>query len=192
VLDLFKKTTIFLLAFVIIFSSVAFSLDVDKQRQDSAERLLAMGILTGFEDGTLRLDEKITREQFATLAVKLLDMEDDAKELIKDSIFTDVKNQRWSAGYINVAVDQGLIIGRGDGTFAPSDYITHGEILTILVRLLGYTNTVDPNKKWPQDYVDRAKELGLDMTNDVTPSEHAIRGDVVVYVDKSLMVNINR
>lgn len=188
---MFKKTTIFALVFVIIFSSVAFAVDVNKQRQEAAERLIAMGILTGFEDGSLKLDENITREQFATLAIKLLGKEGEAEKLKKDSIFKDVKKTRWSVGYINVAVNQGLIVGRGDGTFAPSDKITHGEILTILVRLLGYDKTVDQNKKWPQNYIDKAKELGIDMTNGANPSAPAIRGEVVVYIDKSLIVKLN-
>ncbi|WIV12253.1 S-layer homology domain-containing protein [Proteiniborus sp. MB09-C3] len=188
---MFKKATSFLLVFVIMFSSMAFATDIDKQRQESAEKLIAMGILTGFEDGSLRLEENITREQFATLAVKLLNKESEAEKLKKDSIFKDVKKDRWSVGYINVAVNQGLIVGRGDGTFAPSANITHGEILTILVRLLGYTNTVDPNKKWPQNYVDKAKELGIDIANGIDPSAPAIRGDVVVYIDKSLIVKLN-
>lgn len=180
-----------MLVFVILFSSMAFAADVNKQRQEAAERLIAMGILTGFEDGSLRLEENITREQFATLAIKLLGKESEAEKSKEDSIFKDVKKERWSAGYINVAVNQGLIVGRGDGTFAPSDKITHGEILTILVRLLGYEKAVDPNKKWPQNFVDKAKELGIDMAQDVNPSAHAIRGDVVVYVDKSLVVKLD-
>lgn len=173
-----------------MFSPIAFSIDVNKQRQESAERLIAMGILTGFEDGSLRLEENITREQFATLAVKLLNKENEAEKYKKDSIFKDVKKERWSAGYINVAVKEGLIVGRGDGTFAPDANITHGEILTILVRLLGYTDTVDPNKKWPQNYVDKAKELGIDMASELDPFAPALRGDVVIYIDKSLVVNL--
>jgi len=189
---LFKKATIFALAFVILFSSIAFSADVNKERQEAAERLLAMHILTGFEDGSLRLEENITREQFATLAVRLLDKEKEAESLKKDSIFSDVKKNRWSVGYINVAVNQGLIVGRGDGTFAPADKITHGEIITILVRLLGYEKAVDKNKKWPQNYIDKAQELGISMANGIDPSAPATRGDVVEYIDKSLVVKLNR
>ncbi|SCG81794.1 S-layer domain protein [Proteiniborus sp. DW1] len=188
---MFKRTTVFVLVFVILFGSVAFSSDVNKQRQEAAERLIAMGILTGFEDGSLGLEQNITREQFATLAVRLLAMEDEVEKFKKDSIFKDVKKDRWSAGYINIAVNQGLIVGRGDGTFAPSDKITHGEILTILVRLLGYDKTVDQSKKWPQNYVDKAKELGINIADGIDPSTPAIRGDVVVYVDKSLIVKLN-
>lgn len=188
---LLKKTTVFVLVFVVLFSSIAFAVDVNKQKQEAAEKLLALGILSGFEDGSLRLEENITREQFATLAVKLLNKDSEVEKYKKDSIFKDVKKDRWSVGYINVAVNEGLIVGRGDGTFDPSDKITHGEILTILVRLLGYDKTVDQSKKWPQNYVDKAKELGINIADGIDPSTPAIRGDVVVYVDKSLIVKLN-
>ena len=187
-----RKTTSLVLIFVIIFSSLAFAVDVNKQKQEAAEKLMALGILSGFEDGSLRLEENITREQFATLAVKLLNKESEVEKSKGSTIFKDVKKDRWSAGYINVAVNQGLIVGRGNGVFDPSANITHGEILTVLVNLLGYKNSVDPNKKWPQNYVDKAKELGINMADGADPSAPATRGDVVVYIDKSLLVKLNR
>ncbi|SDY69920.1 S-layer homology domain-containing protein [Proteiniborus ethanoligenes] len=187
-----KKTTILVLVFVLAFGGLVFAKNTDTQKLEAAERLVAMGIITGFEDGSLGLEGNLTREQFATIVVRLMNKQNEVDKYKQDSIFSDVKKERWSAGYVNIAVKEGLIVGRGDGTFDPQGNITHAEILTVLVRLLGYEGTIDKNKAWPDNYVDKAKELKMDLGAGFDIKSPALRGDIMLYIDKSLVVKINR
>ncbi|WP_352420278.1 S-layer homology domain-containing protein [Proteiniborus sp.] len=187
-----KKTTIFILIFVLAFSSMALAKNTDTQKLEAAERLVAMGIITGYGDGSLGLEDNLTREQFATIVVRLLNKENEVDKYKKDSIFKDVKKEHWSAGYINIAANEGLIVGRGDGTFNPLGNITHAEVQTILVRLLGYESTVDQSKNWPDNYLEKAKELNLSINSELDNLSPALRGDIMLYIDKSLIVKLSR
>lgn len=187
-----KKAAVFVLVFVLAFNTIALAKVTDEQRLEAAERLVAMGIITGYGDGSLGLEDNLTREQFATIAVRLLNKENEIDKYKQDSKFTDVKKESWSAGYINIAVNEGLIVGRGDGTFNPKGNITHAEVLTILVRMLGYESTVDQNKKWPENYLDKAKELNISISSEIDNLSPALRGDIMLYIDKSLVVKLNR
>lgn len=187
-----KKTTVFVLIFVLAFSSISLANTTDKQKFEAAERLVAMGIITGYDDGSLGLGDNLTREQFATIAIRLLDKENEADKYKNETMFKDVKKGSWSAGYINLAAKEELIVGTGDGNFNPQGKITHAEVLTILVRMLGYDNTVDKNIKWPQNYLDKANELKLNIGTGLDNLSPALRGDIMLYVDKSLVVKIGR
>lgn len=185
-----KKTIIFVLIFILAFCSIALA-DPDAKKLESAQKLVAMGIIKGYDDGSLGLEDNLTREQFATIAVRLLNKEHEVANYNGETKFSDVNSDRWSAGYINVAVNNGLIIGRGDGTFNPEGNITHAEVMTILVRLLGYEETVDQNVKWPQNYLDKSKELSLNISSELDFLSPALRGDIMLYIDKSLVVKLN-
>lgn len=186
-----KKTTILVLVFVLTFGAIAFAKNTDAEKLEAANKLVAMGIISGYEDGSLGLEDNLTREQFATIVVRLLSKENEVNKFKQDSIFSDVKKERWSAGYVNIAVKEGLIVGRGDGTFDPQGNITHAEILTVLVRLLGYEKTIDPNKPWPENYISKAIELKMDIGSEFDSKSPALRGDIMMYIDKSLVVKIN-
>ncbi|SFT04841.1 CehA/McbA family metallohydrolase [Paenibacillus sp. BC26] len=54
-----------------------------------------------------------------------------------DQIFGDVK-ESWAKGFIQQAVDSGLINGFPDGSFKPNQAITRVEFLAVLVRAMGY------------------------------------------------------
>jgi len=188
---LLKKTITFMLIFMLIFSSFSFATDTTKQEK-AAEKLVTLGLLTGYEDGSLRLENQITRSEFAALAVRLLMKDQNLDDYKKDTIFDDVKEDHWASSYINIATEEKLINGYGDGTFRPDDTITHAEVLTILVRLLGYDNNLNPEKEWPINYIQKALELGINTNDVIIPKALVTRGDVVVYIDNSLLVSLER
>ena len=60
------------------------------------EEMAAKGVLNGFEDGTFRPDESVTREQFAKILVETLKL----TERTTNIKFVDVEEDRWSKDYI--------------------------------------------------------------------------------------------
>lgn len=188
---MYKKIGVMVLILILAISSLAAATNVEQQTE-AAKRLVAMGILTGYEDGSLKLENNITRAEFATLAVRLLNRDGEVANYKKDTIFSDVKKESWASGYINIAVEEGLITGYEDETFRPQQSITYAEILAILVRALGYDDKIDTNEPWPTNYTKKATELGIDADMTISANEKATRGDVVLFVDNSLVVELDK
>ena len=95
--------------------------------------LTGMGKIIGYEDGTFRPNEPITRAEFVTIATRFYDYT--AK--YEPDTFPDVDADAWYADYIQAAVDMDLILGDDDGTFRPNAPITRAEAAAIVNRMLG-------------------------------------------------------
>lgn len=159
-----------------------------KNYEQAVTELAALDIITGYPDGTFKADNKITRAEFAAVAVRLLGLEKSAQFSKGDTPFSDVTAAHWASGYINVAVDQGLLKGYPDGTFKPEANVTYAEAVAILVRALGYEPAV--KGAWPTGYLAKGNEIGV--TDDVTviANAPANRGDVAIMTDNSLYINM--
>ncbi len=57
--------------------------------------------------------------------------------------FSDFPAGSWSEEAMTAAVNNGLLIGKGDGTIAPKDYLTRAEVATIINRAFGATVKAD-------------------------------------------------
>ncbi|MBY0203736.1 MULTISPECIES: S-layer homology domain-containing protein [Paenibacillus] len=106
------------------------------------------GLIGGYEDGTFRPQEEITRQEAMTLiarAMKVTGLEgrvpaDAAKQL---SSFTDAEQvASWAKEAAAASVHTGLVTGRGSNTIAPLQSITRAETATILRRLLQQSDLI--------------------------------------------------
>ena len=88
------------------------------------------GIINGYPDGSFKPNGKITRAEFAAMAIRFFQ---DAK--VGPSKFSDTIGH-WAEEAINMALEQGLITGYPDGTFRPDQPITRAEAMTIVNRVL--------------------------------------------------------
>ena len=101
----------------------------------SIESLATRMVINGFEDGTFRPDETVTRAEFATMLVKALGLKSKA---VTAGTFSDVAVDNWFAVNVSTAYDAGLIAGKGDSIFAPDDLITHQEMASMVARALRF------------------------------------------------------
>lgn len=91
--------------------------------------------LKGYEDGTLKPENKVTREELATIISRIL-KEDYKKEIkLKELNFKDVEKGRWSEEAIQLLYSMDLITGYEDNTFRPTNEVTRAEFVTIISRL---------------------------------------------------------
>ncbi len=153
---------------------------------DAANRLAALGVLTGYPDGSFKGGNTITRAEFAAVAVRALGLKSAAEIAAGATNFSDVPATHWASGYINVASDQGLIKGYPDGTFKPDANVTYAESLAILVRAAGYEPVITGS--WPTNYIVKAASLGLTKDVSFSANNPATRGDVARFTDKTLTV----
>lgn len=192
-----KKLVVFLVMAMMMFSFVgtAFAADfgdvkdLDQDAQASIAKLSILNVIEGYPDGTFKPGNTITRAEFAKIAIVLGGLEKSA-DVLKDSVtkFKDVAAGQWYTGWINLAESQGYVKGFPDGTFRPNAQITYAEVVTVLLRVLGYNDNLPG--PWPVDYI--AKAGALEITEDVvfTANTNATRVDVVVMADAALDCNV--
>ena len=95
-------------------------------------RILAeKGIINGFEDGSFRPEEKVTRAEFVKMIVSAFNVENSGDS----AVFGDVQKDMWYFNYIDAAASAGLVGGFG-GNFEPDKEITREDVAVILYRLL--------------------------------------------------------
>ncbi|MDP4117837.1 MAG: S-layer homology domain-containing protein [Bacillota bacterium] len=93
--------------------------------------MAAGGYIKGYEDGSFKPEDYITRAEFATIASRFLEENDS----VNNTKLTDI-NGHWAEKYIKQVADSGWITGYEDGTFRPDAYITRAEAMTIINRIL--------------------------------------------------------
>ena len=159
----------------------------DSDYYASCTRLADLGIIAGYEDGTFRPDNTITRAEFTKIIVCMMDKEDDARGSTGLTGFFDVDSASWYTNYIRYAVNRSILSGYADGSFRPNDTINLQEAVTILLRTLGY-NEEEIGYFWPNNYLSAA--ASLELTNDIplAPTDNLTRDYAAVLVDRALFL----
>lgn len=134
----------------------------DLQTATDTSTLYMMGILNGDSNGRFNGNASLTRAQFCKMAIIAMGLGDDEPMYRNRTIFPDVSASHWARGYINLAVsgEKKIIQGNGDGSFKPDNTINYAQAITILARILGYSDK-DAGYMWPDGYLSLAKDIGL-------------------------------
>lgn len=83
-------------------------------------------IVSGYEDGTFRPDEPITRAEALKIILKAKGVTVSGGQSVSD-YFLDVSANDWFASYVAYAYKNGIITGYSDGTFRPNAPVTRAE-----------------------------------------------------------------
>ncbi|WP_176222111.1 S8 family peptidase [Tuberibacillus sp. Marseille-P3662] len=86
--------------------------------------------IKGFPDGTFRSQYPINRANAAVIIGRLLGLDIEQTT----TVFSDVPQKYYASGYIQSAVEEGIIKGRGNGTYGPKDSITREEVALLVAR----------------------------------------------------------
>ena len=192
-----KKTLAVVLAFAMVLSMGAVSTfaaysDVTAGTvvSEAVDILSGLKILTGFEDGTFKPEDTVTRAQMAAIICRTLGYEDQAQSSMGATVFNDVPASHWAAGYINVAQAQGIINGYGDGNFGPEDLVTYEQAVKMIVSALGYDVAAQRKGGYPTGYLAIASAEGITKKANGRVGDAAARGTIAVLVYNSLEVNL--
>lgn len=178
------------IAMVAMFSISAFAAvpsDVKgTEFEAAATRLIALGILTGYPDGTFGPNDTITRAQFAAVVVRALGLEDSAKAATGQTKFADVGATYWAAGYINMATSLKVINGYPNGKFGPEDKVTYEQAVAMVMRALGYSPKAETLGGYPSGYLVVANDEDVTKGINGVAGTPAPRGLVAKLVDNAL------
>ena len=89
------------------------------------------GFISGYQDGSFKPHQSITRAEFARILAAYAGLEP-----TEGNSFTDVKKNHWAKGYIGAVGQAGLMNGNGKGRFNPSAKITRQEVCAALNKAL--------------------------------------------------------
>lgn len=177
-----KKVLSLVLVIAMVLSSMSFAFAstftdmADNDYAEAVDTLTALGVITGYEDGSFKPEKTVTRAEMAKLMVELLGYGDLVAG--SKSNFTDTQGH-WADQWIALAAGRGIVIGTGDGKFNPDGIVTYDQVLTMLVRGLGYTDSSNEmkNMTWPTNFKVKAAELNITKNVDLNATG-ADRGGV--------------
>lgn len=162
----------------------------DPNIAESADLLRLLGIVNGTGGTSFRPQGTLTRSEFCKMAVELLGEGGKAASQMNRTIFRDVPSTHWARGYIHVAAQtiiggEGskatLIRGDGSGSFHPDTPISYAEAVTILMRVLGYSDdTVGFGSAWYDGYLSTAAQVGLTDGVSAAPLASITRGEAAI------------
>lgn len=101
----------------------------------------------GYENGTFRPDNTITRAETVSMLNSVLDVKTGDKNLS----FSDIESSAWYAPVIKKMAAEGIINGYTDGTFRPDNQITRAEFVTMLMK----SKSIQKFEKLPFPDVDK-------------------------------------
>jgi hypothetical protein len=163
---------------------------LESKHLEAIKALNALDIMVGDGEGNFRPGDKLTRSEFARIAVSLLGMDDVANASNYPTRFADVPAYHWANGYINVASSQKIIVGDENGNFMPDAEISYVEALAILVRILGYQPMADSKGGWPMGYLMTGSSIGIGNGISASSMDRITREQIAQLAFNSLTINL--
>ena len=181
-----KKTIIALMLVLTMIALPITCLASNSTDVNTADALNDLGLFLGTGNG-YDLENGLTRAQGITLLVRMIGMEETAKNGVYENSFTDVPE--WAAGYIGYAFENGITSGTGETTFSPDAEMTDYMFLTLVLRALGYSDSGEtPLFVWNDPYA-LAHELNMIESDD--HDAEFTRADAIKAFWNALDVNVN-
>lgn len=169
-----KKIIGLLLTFAIVFTCLPNVFAYSDTDSKAVTLLSDLDILDGFEDGTFKPEQTITRAEMAKIICKVLDL--NVSDATKQ-IYNDVPLTHWAASYINAISGLNIINGYGDGNYGPEDIVTYEQAIKMVVCALGYEYPATAQGGWANGYLSVANSIGI-LKNVVSSN----RGDIATLI----------
>ncbi|WP_167747005.1 S-layer homology domain-containing protein [Cohnella luojiensis] len=160
-----KKSLSLLLALTLVFglfASMASAADaVAPTTAEKYKMLVDAKVLKGTTSGDPMLDSKLTRAEFATIAVAIGGL----TPATSGATFTDVKASQWWYGAIEAAAKAGLVNGSGGGKFSPKADVTVEAVIKVAALTAGIKPVegavVEGSSAWAGPYIKAALDAGI-------------------------------
>jgi len=170
-----KITTSLIILLSLASNAHAFSdLSPGHPYSEAAYFLKDIGVLEGFADGAVKLDQPITRSEF--LKMVLVYNQEEIGELT--GCFPDTEGH-WSENIVCYAESKGWVSGYANGSFKPEQNVNYAEALKMISEVVfpyyDYTAVGGP-EDWFYVYADTLDDKGVDVCEVNTYDEIISRG----------------
>ena len=170
------------------YPMLSFASDAEYNEESAITLVKTLDIMVGNENGDMELDKNVSRAEFAKIAVVMSEFRKTVATAGTTSVFSDCTFKHWASPYVRVAVTNGIITGYPDGTFRPENTVALEEAVTIMLKLLGYTND-DFGTSWPYGQMGIAQSAHILDNVDKNIGDTLKRRDVLKIVYNTLVAN---
>lgn len=172
-----KRKLSLILILCVMFSLCYFTVNAQTDDYSKYSILKELEIMVGDANGEMRWNDTVTRAEFTKVATMISSYRKSIALNQKTSPFSDVPYKHWAVGYIRAGVDNGIINGYPDSTFKPEKEVLYEEALTILLKILGYTDA-DCGSSYPSGQYSLANNIDLTDGIDAKLGEKLTRKQV--------------
>ena len=167
--------------------------------QPEVRVLNALGIVEGYEDGTYKPANEVTRAELALILARVRvggDKDMIATYNYSHMNYTDILNAgyTWAASGIQYCTDNGMVVGDGNGKYRPGDTVTIVEALKMLLTALGYDAEIEGLQNvgaaWKANTLSLAKEVGLMDRFYGDTNKNCTRDDIALLIYNFLMSKV--
>ncbi|MCG9967282.1 S-layer homology domain-containing protein [Pelotomaculum terephthalicicum JT] len=161
--------------------------------ESNIKKLVALGVISGYPDGTFMPDSTITRAEFSVVLTKAFKL-----TLQDGKVFGDTA-EHWANKYIATAAANGIVSGYDDNTFGPDDPITREQMAAMIVKAAKLSLTAEESEMqfadsesisdWARDALAIAAESGIIngySDNSIQPQGFATRAEAVTAILNAL------
>lgn len=106
--------------------------DISETLQNRILSVANAGMVQGYEDGTFKPNNNVTRAEFVTMLSNSGILQENGSNKV---VFSDTVGH-WAEKSINKIASLGIVTGKGENKFCPEENITPQEIFVILDRLV--------------------------------------------------------
>ncbi len=183
-----KPFTLLIIGFLLVFINAPLEIHGDNDPEAHSARILnTLGIMQGDTKGNLNLQNKITRSEFVTLVIRMMGYDNDNfPDGVSFNFHDNNEIKQWALKYIKIALKYDLIKGYNDNTLKPNALVTNAEAQTIILRALGYGNSISGS--WPESVLAKSEKTGLTLNIDLTSDHELTRGETSVLIYNALTI----
>lgn len=154
------------------------------------------GYISGYEDGTFKPDNSITRAEFVRLVNQSM-----GYTKTGNAYFSDVSSSYWGYNDIQKGVAAGYVRGDGNGKFRPNDPVSRQEAAVMIAQICGLGQDFSAAAKytdyryipsWAAGYVGAVSKAGIMSgypDGDFKGDRYLSRAEAVIALDKALNYN---
>jgi hypothetical protein len=92
------------------------------------------GLINGYEDHSFRGSDTIVRQELAAVIVRAMGIKPEAEA--KEEFADNGQMDPWAKGFIAAAAKAGIMSGRSNHHFAPTEHTTRAEAATVILKLI--------------------------------------------------------
>ena len=176
-----------IISLIMCISILVTSFITASANNSSVNLLQNLNIMNGYADGSFRLENTVTRAEFTKMIISASKYKNFVAPSVSVSTFVDVTHKYWAAPYILVAFENRIISGYLDATFKPNQTIKYEEAITVIIKLLGYTEE-DYGNSWPYGQMNLAEDIGLTKGVECSLGQNLTRKDISSLIANMLIV----
>ncbi len=183
---MFLKRLLIIILMITLLGEVVYGIsfsDVSSEHKNTVAiyEMAEAGILNGYEDGTFKPDNPVTRAELSVIISRTLGFKKDEEKIDVKLPFDDVYEGYWAVDYIKYAYKTKIINGMGDGTFLPAGKVTYEQAVKMIVCASGFEKEAKDltGEKWYSGYLKIAERVGILENVTVYIGKGATRSDIV-------------